>query len=98
MKQHILAASLATFFTLGLGQAAFAAAQGAGSENVEKMRIFKELDADGDGSLTQAELAQGGKLRFAKADKNKDGFCRTLNCAIRWWRKCNSAAPVKWLK
>ena len=74
MKQHILAASLATFFTLGLGQAAFAAAQGAGSENVEKMRIFKELDADGDGSLTQAELAQGGKLRFAKADKNKDGF------------------------
>ena len=38
------------------------------------MRVFTELDADGDGSLTQAELAQGGKLRFAKADKNKDGF------------------------
>ena len=74
MKQHILAASLDIFFTLGLGQAAFAAAQGAGSENVEKMRVFTELDADGDGSLTQAELAQGGKLRFAKADKNKDGF------------------------
>ena len=38
------------------------------------MRIFAELDADGDGSLTQAELEEGGKLRFAKADKNKDGF------------------------
>ena len=73
-EKRILMASLATFFTLSLGQAAFAAAQGAGSENVEKMRVFTELDADGDGSLTQAELAQGGKLRFAKADKNKDGF------------------------
>ena len=38
------------------------------------MRIFAELDADGDGSLTQAELVEGGKLRFFKADKNKDGF------------------------
>ena len=38
------------------------------------MRIFKELDADGDGTLTQAELVEGGKLRFARADKNKDGF------------------------
>ena len=38
------------------------------------MRIFKELDADGDGSLTQAELGQRGKLRFAEAGRNKDGF------------------------
>ena len=36
MKQGILAASLTTFFTPGLGQAAFVAAQGAGSENLEK--------------------------------------------------------------
>ena len=36
MKQHILAASLATFFILGLGQAAFAATQNASSENLEK--------------------------------------------------------------
>ena len=42
-------ASLATFFILGLGQAAFAAAQNASSENLEKIRIFTELDADGDG-------------------------------------------------
>ncbi|WP_372885959.1 EF-hand domain-containing protein [Shimia sp.] len=35
---------------------------------------FAELDADGDGALTQAELEAFGRARFDAADADSDGF------------------------
>lgn len=36
--------------------------------------VFADLDADGDGILTAAELEAFGKARFDAADADKDGF------------------------
>ena len=35
---------------------------------------FKQMDADGDGQVSQAEFMQASTKRFAKMDSNSDGF------------------------
>lgn len=36
-------------------------------------RMLRELDKDGDGSISKAEFMAGSEARFARMDKNSDG-------------------------
>ena len=74
MTYRIFTASLGAICTLAFGQAAFAASQGKVSQTRDRAALFTQLDVDGNGVLTQEELAKAGQLRFAKADSDKDGF------------------------
>ena len=74
MTYGIFTTSLAAIFTLGLSQGAVAASQGKDSLTIDHAAIFAQLDTDGNGLLTQAELAKAAQLRFKNADSDKDGF------------------------
>lgn len=74
MTYGIFTTSLAAIFTLGLSQGAFAASQGKASLTIDHAAIFAQLDTDGNGLLTQAELAKADQLRFKNADSDKDGL------------------------
>lgn len=63
--------------TLALAGVGVAAAQGPRSggacEGGARERRFEQLDANGDGKLTQAEMLAQHEARFAEADQNHDG-------------------------
>jgi len=70
MKKQILIASLLTL-TTALAGGQVQAKQGFGPRHEKP--TFEQLDANGDGALTQDELAARGQARFAEADQNGDG-------------------------
>ncbi|SHJ71711.1 EF hand [Shimia gijangensis] len=45
-----------------------------GPRGMMPMMNFEDLDVNGDGKVTQDEMAAMGKARFDKADANGDGF------------------------
>ena len=64
MTYRIFTASLGAICTLAFGQAAFAASQGKVSQTIDRAALFTQLDVDGNGVLTQEELAKAGQLRL----------------------------------
>ncbi|PCI64006.1 MAG: hypothetical protein COB37_03395 [Kordiimonadales bacterium] len=60
----IAAASMIVFATVGVTAA----------DDAEKMDHFKKADANGDGTVTHAEMTAAIGKRFAGLDKNGDGF------------------------
>lgn len=49
-------------------------AQGPGSERHGERMSFQELDTDGNGEISQAEMEQRGAAKFAAADTDGDGM------------------------
>ncbi|MBB96829.1 MAG: calcium-binding protein [Rhodobacteraceae bacterium] len=68
--QFAFAAALATVLL-----ADTAAAQGFGRS--PKPVPFEEMDANGDGEVTQAEMQAHGRARFEATDTDKDGYLST---------------------
>lgn len=78
MKNTVLMAALGTAILVGTGAQGIAQAMGGGMGMMgmggDGMRPdFQELDADGDGRLTRAEMEKYRQARFAKADTDGDG-------------------------
>ena len=65
VRANLQIATLAGLIALG-GSAVWA-------KGPDHARIFGEIDADGNGEITQAEVKAHGEARFAKADANGDG-------------------------
>lgn len=53
---------------------AVAAVAGAQARTGDRAGMFSRIDADGDGAITQEELAAHAAARFAAADADGDGF------------------------
>ena len=68
----IIAAALATGFVMGGGMIAQAQGSGDGHGN-----HFAKIDTNGDGTLSQSELAAAQAARFAEIDTNQDGYLST---------------------
>ncbi|MCX7560841.1 EF-hand domain-containing protein [Sulfitobacter sp. F26204] len=70
MKMVLLAGLIAA------GGMATSGAASAKSNDTSERRaeMFKEIDADGSGAITQEELKAHAAARFATVDTNKDGF------------------------
>ncbi|KKL61137.1 hypothetical protein LCGC14_2198300, partial [marine sediment metagenome] len=66
IRTNMKIAALSGLLALG-GAAAFA--QQSGGQNP-----FQQLDADGNGEITQAEFQAHAEARFAKVDADGDGF------------------------
>ncbi|NIZ14708.1 EF-hand domain-containing protein [Phaeobacter sp. HF9A] len=75
MKKRILIATLLTLSTAAAGTLAVAK-PGFGPEFGRKHQkpSFQQLDANGDGELTQAEMQALHQTRFEAADSNGDGL------------------------
>ena len=71
MKKQIL---IATLLSLSTAAAATMAVAKPGFDPDRQKPTFEQLDADGDGALTQAEIAAMGQKRFDEADANGDGL------------------------
>lgn len=71
MTQTVLAGTMATLLMMAGG---VAQAQGAGFGRGPKPVPFEELDANGDGEVTRAEMQANGQARFEKADTDGDGY------------------------
>lgn len=71
MKKRILIATLVSLSTAAAGTLAVAK-PGFGPER-QKL-TFEQLDADGNGALSDAELAASGQKRFDAVDTNSDGL------------------------
>jgi len=80
MKKQILIATLLTLSTAAAGTLAVAR-PGFGPER--ERPTFEQLDADGDGVLSQAELDAIGQTRFDAADSNGDGVLSAEEMAAR---------------
>ena len=77
MKKILLSSTVALALT-GIGASAVLAdggQRGRGDQMFEQQRPdFAELDTNGDGVLTLAEIQASGQNKFAEADTNGDGF------------------------
>lgn len=66
LRANLTMAGLAGLIALSAGAAT--------AKGPDHAKIFGEIDADGNGEITQAELTAHGEARFAKADTNGDGL------------------------
>jgi len=80
MKKQIL---IATLLTLSTAATATLAVAKPGFGPARERPTFEQLDADGDGALSQAELAAQGQKRFAAADADGDGLLSAEELATR---------------
>lgn len=69
-KTLIFTLTAATLAGTALTGAAFARG---GPDGDKRAMIFQELDANGDGMITEAEMAASAEARFNEADANGDG-------------------------
>lgn len=67
-------AALIVSGALALALPSIVQARGAGGQGAEPMPAFEAMDADKDGSVTQAEVAAFRAAAVAGADSNKDGL------------------------
>lgn len=70
MRNSVLFTTLALSIVAG---GAFAAGNGSGPGKHRPQHSFEELDANGDGKITQDEMAAHMQARFAERDANGDG-------------------------
>jgi Ca2+-binding EF-hand superfamily protein len=87
MKRAVLITGLTALALAGTAVVALAASDGKGGMKSHMgglmgergaMMSFDDVDADGDGKITAAEMKAHADARFAEADTDKDGF---LNAA-----------------
>lgn len=73
MKKALHIASLGTLILAGAAVEVSAAGPDEILRHAPPRPTFEELDADGDGQVTRAEMEAHRKARFAEADANGDG-------------------------
>lgn len=58
------------------------------------MRVLKHLDANRDGAVSQDEYAAVAQKRFARLDRNGDGFIDAGELPARRWARADKAPPA----
>jgi Ca2+-binding EF-hand superfamily protein len=74
MKKVTLTALAVSIAVSGMGFSSAASAKPRGGQQGPKMPSFEQLDTNGDGVITQAEIDAIGEVKFAESDTNGDGF------------------------
>lgn len=77
MKKVTLTALAISIAVGGMGFSGAAMAKQRGGQHGPKIPSFENLDTNGDGVITQAEIDAIGLARFVETDTNGDGFLDT---------------------
>jgi Ca2+-binding EF-hand superfamily protein len=95
MRHPFFSGALVAVLTVSRAPSAFAVTPGNPAHAPDSAKIFSQLDTNRDGLWTQQELNDGGKLRFTKADNDKDGFLSQTELANQQLEKMRRHAARK---